>query len=236
MNWFYAKNGAQEGPVSTEALRAKIDSGEVAPTDLAWREGLADWMPVSKIPDFTRQDVLQPTVGYEAPPSPPVATSSPYVAPAQPAGPASYQQPVPGGFVTPSSGLAIGAMICGILSFLSCCFPYIELPLGIAAIVMGHIAVSKVKSDPVRYAGKGMARTGLVLGYIGLVISLLIGIFAIRMYSATKDMNEQQKEEYLENAEWLPLPQNVRDQVREQMKAKREQQRQQLETPPKVGP
>ena len=87
MNWYYAKNGAQEGPVTTEALRAKIDSGEVAPTDLAWREGLADWLPVSKIPEFSRQDLPPAVPGVPAAPPYGQATAAPYTPPVAPAAP-----------------------------------------------------------------------------------------------------------------------------------------------------
>lgn len=52
MSWYYARQGAQVGPVSTEDLRAKIKQGEVVPSDLAWQEGMGSWKPVGEIPEL----------------------------------------------------------------------------------------------------------------------------------------------------------------------------------------
>lgn len=227
MNWFYAKNGAQEGPISTEALRAKIDSGEVAPTDLAWREGLADWMPVSKIPDFTRQDLLQPTDGFEASPSAPasVSPSSPYVAPVQPVSPVSYQapvQPIQGGG---SSGLAITSMVLGILGFLGCCIPHISGILVLLAIIFGHIAISKNNADPARFGGKGMARTGLVMGYLGLLLTIASGVIWFKITTATNSMTPQQRQEYIESYDWVP---GASPEMKQQMREARDKQKEEI--------
>ena len=53
MEWHYAKNGKQQGPVSAESLRSMIVTGEIAPTDLIWREGMADWTPAGQVPEFS---------------------------------------------------------------------------------------------------------------------------------------------------------------------------------------
>src|SRR5215471_10889244 len=46
MNWFYAINGQQHGPVSEEQLDALIAAGTVTATTLVWREGMAGWQPL----------------------------------------------------------------------------------------------------------------------------------------------------------------------------------------------
>jgi hypothetical protein len=45
----------QMGPVSQEELSAKVMGGEVLPTDLIWREGMADWLPLARVPEFMGQ-------------------------------------------------------------------------------------------------------------------------------------------------------------------------------------
>jgi hypothetical protein len=50
--WYYSKNGMQMGPVSQEELSAKAKGGEVLASDLIWREGMADWLPLSRVPEF----------------------------------------------------------------------------------------------------------------------------------------------------------------------------------------
>ena len=52
MEWYYAKKNEQRGPVSGSTLRSMIISGEVAGTDLVWRNGMQDWAPAAEIRDF----------------------------------------------------------------------------------------------------------------------------------------------------------------------------------------
>lgn len=52
MEWFYIKDGEQVGPFSQEELLNKKNSGEVAPTDMVWREGMAEWQPIQQLTEF----------------------------------------------------------------------------------------------------------------------------------------------------------------------------------------
>ena len=45
MNWYYAENGTQTGPVSDAELEALRRSGRVQHDTLVWREGLPEWQP-----------------------------------------------------------------------------------------------------------------------------------------------------------------------------------------------
>ncbi len=49
MNWFYAINGRQFGPVTAEEFAQKTDEGIIKPDTLVWREGMADWRPWSEV-------------------------------------------------------------------------------------------------------------------------------------------------------------------------------------------
>lgn len=44
-NWYYAQNGERKGPVSFTRLKVMAAGGWLAPDDLVWRQGAADWMP-----------------------------------------------------------------------------------------------------------------------------------------------------------------------------------------------
>ena len=80
-----------------------------------------------------------------------------------------YQQPV---YVqSQQNGLAIGSLVCGILSFVCC-----SVFTGIPAIVLGIMAINKEKNDPQLYGGKGMAIGGIVLGSVSI---LLLGLYVI---------------------------------------------------------
>lgn len=49
MTWFYAKNAQQLGPISEEDFSKKCASGEILATDLVWKEGMPDWLPLSQV-------------------------------------------------------------------------------------------------------------------------------------------------------------------------------------------
>lgn len=47
--WFYSKNGQRNGPVAGSILKQLARSGELAVSDLVWREGMAEWAPAAKV-------------------------------------------------------------------------------------------------------------------------------------------------------------------------------------------
>lgn len=87
-------------------------------------------------------------------------------APSTPFGAAQGQQ----------NGLALGSLICGVMSFI-CFGPLLSIP----ALVLGFMQLSKIKSDPVHYGGKGMAIAGMALGGLNLLLIILYIIFIIIM-------------------------------------------------------
>jgi hypothetical protein len=59
--------------------------------------------------------------------------------------------------------MAIAALVCGIVQV---------FPAGIAAIILGHMALRKIRVTG--EDGRGLAKAGLILGYLDLVLLLLI--------------------------------------------------------------
>jgi hypothetical protein len=49
MNWFYAHEGKQLGPVTEEEFQQLRASGVIAAGTLVWREGLANWQPLGEL-------------------------------------------------------------------------------------------------------------------------------------------------------------------------------------------
>jgi type II secretory pathway pseudopilin PulG len=73
-----------------------------------------------------------------------------------------------------TSGKAILSLICGLLFFIPFLF--------IAAIVLGHLALSEIRKSTGRLKGEGIAIAGLVLGYmwiVGIPIILIVAAIAI---------------------------------------------------------
>jgi len=49
MQFYVSKNGEQLGPLSLLDVRERLKSGSFAYTDLAWRDGMKDWAPLSEL-------------------------------------------------------------------------------------------------------------------------------------------------------------------------------------------
>ena len=73
--------------------------------------------------------------------------------------------------------LATISLVLSIVSlFLVCCAGGIWL--GLPAAIVGFIAMRNVDSNPGKYAGRGMAIAGMILGIVALMASVLFLIFS----------------------------------------------------------
>ena len=168
-DWYYGKSGQQFGPISESTLRARIAVGEIDRNDLIWTDGMAQWLPLREMPEFFEAPTPPPlTMVGGTPPEFPEQSDSPY------APPMSGLMGDTGGPPLPrTNGLAIASMVCGILSVLGFCFCG-GIFLGIPAVICGHTALGQIKASGGRQQGREMAIAGLVCGYIGLGIFILM--------------------------------------------------------------
>lgn len=170
MQWYYSKNGTQLGPVDESALRSKLASGELSPSDLVWREGLADWLPAARVPEFQSS----PTAAAPGPLSPPV--SAPPLGQPQPQ---PYSPPLAHGTPSPQALQIPNYLWQSIVVTLLCC-----LPFGIVGIVFA------AKVDGLKQAGdingalaasknaKLWCMIGAGCGLVVVVLWVLLMIFA----------------------------------------------------------
>ena len=49
MNWFYAKDGQQAGPVDDAELDRLVTTGDIADSTLVWHSGLPNWQPYAAV-------------------------------------------------------------------------------------------------------------------------------------------------------------------------------------------
>jgi hypothetical protein len=49
VQWWYARDDEQLGPLTPADLRRLASGGGLAPTDLVWREGMSEWAPAARI-------------------------------------------------------------------------------------------------------------------------------------------------------------------------------------------
>jgi len=64
IEWYLAREGQQHGPVTDAELKKIIELGYLRPTDLVWRQGMAEWAVAESVLD------LRPTAAAPPPPSP----------------------------------------------------------------------------------------------------------------------------------------------------------------------
>ena len=87
--------------------------------------------------------------------------------------PTAYASPQPSDSPG-TSGLAIASLALGVTAFL-CAGPLCAIP----GVITGHMALSEIRKSPRRVGGKGMATTGLILGYINIAVVALLLLAAI---------------------------------------------------------
>lgn len=73
--------------------------------------------------------------------------------------------------------LSIASLCCGIAALVG--FGFFLLPQ-IAAVILGHMALSR---EP---AGRGLAVAGLVLGYVGVALTVLIIVLLAVLFSSAR--------------------------------------------------
>ncbi len=166
MSWFYADKREQQIPATEEEIRQLISRGEILPETLVWSMGMSGWDAASRAkPEWFQS------------PGPPSGQIQPLSQPSAPV----YQMP-PGytagyGMIPITDGLATASFVCGIVGvFLSICYG-MGVFCSIAAVVMGHISLSNIKKSGDMLQGRGLAVTGLILGY--LIIALITAVVII---------------------------------------------------------
>jgi hypothetical protein len=162
--WYYSKAGEQKGPVEQQELQRLLSTGEVQPSDLVWRDGLANWQPASQVAELGAAAAAQPQADYQQQPGfqqPQAGYQQPgFQQPAYGQQP-GYGQPQPGygqpgqpplgygGYAQPGAG-APGSvpnyLVQSILVTILCCWP-----LGIPAIVFAAQVNGKLRQGD--YAG-----------------------------------------------------------------------------------
>ncbi len=155
-----ARDGKQLGPFSLEEINRQLAAGTLSLTDNAWYEGAAGWAPLSTVPGVTA------TAPGGVPPISPAAVTT-----------------VPAPLVPQrkTEQLAVLSLIFSLLGLFGFCCGFF-LMAGIAGVVCGHVALSRIKANS-ELEGHGLALTGVILGYaaIGgwLIWTLFFGGLAV---------------------------------------------------------
>ena len=175
-NWYYAREGQQQGPVPLDYLKHWLASGQLQPTELVWREGMSEWTLAERVPEL--QGIV-PTISGAAEAS---------LQPQAPGAAGGYVQPI--NYQTPYYGQdprvvaqvnkARSALICGLIGVLGFCCGLVGLILGPIAVIMASQAFSSMKQTGSEQ-GKGMAVAGIVLGIVDIVIVVFWVVLQVGM-------------------------------------------------------
>ena len=137
--WHISENGVRRGPIPDADIRSMIAAGQISAQTQVWREGMIDWLPVMSVPEL--------------------CAGHPWLA------------ANPRGQVAATNGMAIASMVCGILGVLLIFFAcgMVSGITAVPAVVLGHLAMRAIARSEKPMSGRGMAITGLVTGYLGIL-------------------------------------------------------------------
>ena len=76
-------------------------------------------------------------------------------------------------------GWAIAALVCGI------CGVVVFPPIGVAGVVVGIMALDRIKRDPHKHGGRGMAVAGICVGSVGIAMMVLLVSIMFPLLSGT---------------------------------------------------
>ena len=167
MEWYYANNGQQAGPVSQDELADLLRNGVIKSTDLVWNESMSEWAAIGTVPDFA---AARPQVAPTYTETPPSLTPPPYSS-SVPAAP-SYSDP--SGNPAPPNYLWQSIVV-----MLVCC-----LPLGIPALVFStkvgpaHASGDHAAALDASKKAKLWCIIALVSGLVGIVLYVIFIVFA----------------------------------------------------------
>jgi hypothetical protein len=86
-------------------------------------------------------------------------------------------QATPAPAVPKTSRLAIASLVCSVGSF-------VLIPFGfVAGIICGHMALKRIRENPA-LRGRGLAKAGLIIGYLALALAILIVVAIVAFGSS----------------------------------------------------
>ena len=166
--WYYSKMGLQQGPVPEDELLTKIRRGEIDGTNLVWKDGMAEWKPLSQVPELVPPEGPIPAErgatdpSWQQPGQGSAAAGGNIPLPQPPAYHGHYAAPQIPSHMTAS----IVSLVLWCVSIVIICFP-VGLPCAIVALVYG------TKVDSLRAQGNlvsaqaasGSAKVWMIVSY-----------------------------------------------------------------------
>jgi len=158
MEWYYADTSGARHSVRADALPELVGSGTIGRETPVWNETLTGWTPAAAaLPHFFDVRPPQLTLAQRR-----ALLSTPD---------GSLPRPR-----AATDAVAVCALVFGILG-LPICLPIFSIP----AIICGHIGRRRAREEQVPSANGGLSLAGLIMGYVGLVVMVVILVFYLGM-------------------------------------------------------
>jgi len=159
MNIYIHKNEEQLGPFDESQISEALSSGEISLEDLAWKEGLTEWVRLG--------DLLHKPEKIPTPVQIRATAKANFINPS-----ISRRENTQSIVVKKNEPLCIWALVLGVVS-LATLFLCVGGFVGIPAVICGHFGLSRIKRQPL-LGGRGMAIAGLISGYLSILITAAI--------------------------------------------------------------
>lgn len=159
--WHYTKLGLQQGAVSEDELRGKIQRGEIGDEELVWRDGMAEWKLLAEVGELGSLAPGGGEVRLEQPP----AFEGSYVAPDIPT------------YLVPS---IVGTVLSAMCMFVFCLAPGVITGV-VAMVYASQVDGLKARGDLIGASSSSRtARVWMIVTYAMLALPLLgLAAFAI---------------------------------------------------------
>lgn len=180
MEWYYAKDGQQAGPVGADEIRNLKASGALSDSDLVWNESMTEWTPLGSVSEFSSSAPAAGAPATGAPATGVPATGAPAAGAPEAAPETASDQPAPALSPAPATAPADGQKVPTYLWQSIVCLVFCCLPAAIPALIFatkvepaqarGDFAAAQDASAKARmwcWIAFGLGLVGFVL-YVGL--------------------------------------------------------------------
>ena len=174
--WYYHVAGEMNGPISIMDLRSLVSSHQLTADELVWKEGFADWLPISEVPELKHL-----TAGAQAitGSSQSMMQTSPGVSVSQSS---AQHMPHPRTSGLAITGISLGVLglsfsvLSGVALLLSSVAVLLLVGLALAfgflsifSIIFSAVALKDISQSRGSLTGKGLANAGLTTGILGTI-------------------------------------------------------------------
>ena len=163
--WYYTHNDQQFGPAPIDALQLAVANAQLSLNDLVWVEGMPEWAPAGSILPSLFSTVTD-TGSIDA-----LNTQNEIVSTQQSEGAKSKRL-----VVIPMS---VASLVLGLLGM-----TFLFFFGSVLAVIFGHVALNQIKRSEGELGGRGMALSGLIMGYviIGVVLIALVVRLSLALF------------------------------------------------------